>query len=231
MATPRKRWFKVPDEVGASEASNDALAFYVRCGSLLSTRWAADGIANEDAGRCTLTPGLLAHLAGCKRTERAEHVAREFAARFGATIAKDGACYRIEWPKFASLQWPASDDGAAIGKESPPDSPSPRHATRDTRPATLLAGSTRSDSEKRSDGEKSPAGSLPPERIAELLDRVPGLKDTPTVRRKVGALPWRDVEHLIDQANADAKDGKATNPSGWFVYLVNDRLAELGIRV
>ncbi len=224
MATPRKRWFKVPDEVGAAAASNEALAFYLRLGSHLSTRWAADGLASDEAARCTLSPGQLAHLAGCKRTERAERVAREFASCFGATFEKDAACYRIEWAKFASLQWPTSDDGGTSGNEAPRNAPPPRHASRDTRHATLVAGSRGFFSEGGRKLAKPTASNVSDERMAELLDRVPGLEDTPTVREKVAALSWADVEHAIDRAHADAMDGKARHLPGYFVSLLNERI-------
>jgi hypothetical protein len=125
------------------------------------------------------------------------------------------------------LQWPTPGDGENTGNETPPDSPPPRPASRDPRPEKKIAGGTGC-----SDSEEKPAGAeLSPEQVDELRRRVPGLEVTPTVRRKCAALPWREVEHRIDETNAAVKDGKAQNPPGYFVFLLNDLIVERGIRV
>lgn len=119
MATPRKRWFKVLDEIGSgTTASNHALAFYLRLGAHMSTRWAADGLSTEQSASCVLSKGQLLHLAGCERADRAVRVAREFAGCFEATFEERGDYYWIEWRKFASLQWPDPEGGANQGNDS-----------------------------------------------------------------------------------------------------------------
>jgi hypothetical protein len=220
MATPRKKYFTFFDEHAAAPASNDALAFVVRLLGHLNTRWARNGLDGEAAAVCVISRPKLAELAGCERHARAARVARESAACFGFTVLEEGVYYRIEAHKFASHQWPRSDSGAIAGPEDAPSASA--SASRVPRPASRVPSDV-------GDGlEKTQSEHVSPERKKELLARVaaPWAEDSPSLWEKVARLPWRDVEHAIDQHNADLQDGRRPKPFG---LRLNDRLSELGL--
>lgn len=182
MATPRKRWFKVADKLGADATPNDVLAFFLRLSAHLNTRWARDGLSAEEACRCMLSPGQLAHIAGSRTRVRCESTASAFATRFEATVTKLDGFYTVHWPKFADFQGLTPDCGATVGQLSARESPPPRSASASS-----------SSDQKKTQNPEAPAepGAPPAEPIAP----------DPEVAAK-GA-PWGPLANLLGAYGTD----------------------------
>lgn len=120
MPTPRKRWFRVPDQVAHEPWSNDVLSFCIRLQGHLNSRWARDGLGGREACRTTLSPGQLMHLTGSASLVRARRIARALAAHVSLDVHAQGAYTTIEWLKWSEFQRLESETGADRDPENTP---------------------------------------------------------------------------------------------------------------
>jgi len=138
MATPRKRWFRVADKLGAMAVSNDELATWIRLLGHLNTRWARDGLDPDQACVAVVKPGALIEWAGCASVARALRTLRALATREWLTLDAEGEYWRVTVPKFAFHQALPSDCREISGHSDTPELPLPlpRPASRVPRPST-----------------------------------------------------------------------------------------------
>jgi hypothetical protein len=55
MATPRKNWSKLPDQIIRENWSDKVVAVFVRLQIFLNQRWCRDGLSSQEAGECVLS--------------------------------------------------------------------------------------------------------------------------------------------------------------------------------
>ncbi|RIL03117.1 MAG: hypothetical protein DCC71_15410 [Proteobacteria bacterium] len=81
-------------------------------------------------------------------------------------------------------------------------------------------------------GERRRAGELELATVrARFADVGVELAPTATLRRLLAALPWPEVEHAVDLANAARVDGHSRSVAAYFVGVLRTRAAELGLAV
>lgn len=157
MATPRKRYFRVADQILREGWPDDVLATVVRLMAFLNGRWARDGVPNEHAGDAVLAPQDVLSVAGLTSTRRALERMRALSrsanlTSLSITEERRGrrVFVRVSWPKFPEFQAmtsPGSGEGRASEqlRRHPLETPdpgaggAPTHAlsaTRDPRPAS-----------------------------------------------------------------------------------------------
>lgn len=147
MATPRKRYFRVADSVRNEPWTNDELAFAIRLMGELNTRWARNGLSEEEACSATFGPGDFMALTGCASLVRARRIARGLATHVSLILDERGAYTRIEWRKFAEFQY---SDSRSQGNSDPEISPS------------AAAASSAASSASRTGPPKPPEPASPP---------------------------------------------------------------------
>jgi hypothetical protein len=159
VATARKKWFRVADSVLLEAWSNDELAFFLRLGAYLNTRWARAGLNREEASEATIGPAALCQIAGCQRAVRARYMADRFAVYAKAEVRHEGVNTFIRWPKFAEFQEYASGarpDNSPSETQTPPQTQEEKSTTPAASPD--LSGSNEPPEPKR---RKAPMSEAP----------------------------------------------------------------------
>jgi len=120
MATARKKWLRVYDEVADHPWSNDVLATFVRLQCHMNTKWARNGLSREAACKPCLTAPIAFQITGRRRLDAALAVLREAGDAAGFSCEHRGDVIAIDWPKYAELQDLAPDRGAGAASDLPP---------------------------------------------------------------------------------------------------------------
>lgn len=120
MATPRKRYFRVADSILREPWDRDTKLTLVLLMAYLNTRWARDGVPDEEAGRALLCRADVAAITGRLRPDIALKSLRSLAEVVSMTVESRGEFTLIDWPKFAEFQEYAS---RSRGSQKPNESP------------------------------------------------------------------------------------------------------------
>jgi hypothetical protein len=120
VATPRKRYFRVADSILREPWDRDTKMNLVMLMAYLNTRWARDGIPDEEAGRALLCRADVAAITGRLRPDIALKSLRSLAEVVSMTIESRGDFTLIDWPKYAEFQEYAS---RTRGSQKPNESP------------------------------------------------------------------------------------------------------------
>lgn len=147
MATPRKHWWRVSDEVAYEPWSNDVAATFLRLGAHLNTRWAREGRNAADACQVTLSRGTALQLTGSGSLARARSILRELATSITLVIDEQGTNTVVRWSKFAEFQKYESGPGvaletvdrSAVPPPPPPPPPPPQDAKKNQNGAAAPA--------------------------------------------------------------------------------------------
>lgn len=209
MASPRKRYFRVADQVLREGWPDDVLATAVRLMAYLNGRWARDGVADDAAGDALLTPADVLAVAGLASARRARERVLSLPRTASLTsleveeVRRGRVTFvRVSWPKFATFQdfgsrsrgdhrandrRPGDGDwrpatGQAQGGGEPP--PRPRPASRAPRPASRS-------------GEDGPSGRAPSRTRTDPVTWA-RMFESAAAERGVDALAW--VSELLPRA-------------------------------
>jgi len=198
MASPRARWFRVPDSIVREDWSNDQVATFVRLCGWLNTRWARDGISREEAGRAVVTPADLMKITGRRRSDYALRTFQELVVRFELAASKlgvsselrasfVGGSWQLELRNFAEFQALPSGPRASPARTSDASASSPSSAVEELHLRWSSGG--RGDPSKR----RLPQGSSG---VAEHLACVE------SARREVEAEDREERRRLVEAARA-----------------------------
>lgn len=130
MATPRKKYFRVFDEIARVPWDNDQVAAYTRLSGFMNTQWARDALSAEDAGRAILRKDQLCGITGKGRLDAARRSLERLAEVESISFEYRADITLVEWPNFPTSQNYRSETGEEPGTKTAPS------ATRDPRPAT-----------------------------------------------------------------------------------------------
>jgi hypothetical protein len=119
MATARRHYFLVADEVGHAPWSDHQFAMFVRLVGHMHERWARDGLTPEQACKCLLSEGEANRITGRKRVDVCEKSLRSLGVFLSTTVERRGEVWEIIWPRFAEFQRLYSRSGEKLGPPVP----------------------------------------------------------------------------------------------------------------
>lgn len=120
MATPRKRWVRIDDQILRDPWPRDVKLTGVLLRAWLNQRWARDGLTPEEACDATLSRAALAEITGRSQLAPARRALRALSEREPLSIETLGEFTRIRWPKFAESLGSASGTRARAGSGNAP---------------------------------------------------------------------------------------------------------------
>jgi hypothetical protein len=135
VATPRKNWSRLFDQVLRMGWPDAVLADFIRLQAFLNERWARDGLTPEEAGDALLSPQqcMLVTCTQNPRSARRRLLALPSSTPMGAFDAHEEQTGRalwvkVRWEKFAESQEYQDrgrpDPGNSRGRDAPEPSPS-----------------------------------------------------------------------------------------------------------
>jgi hypothetical protein len=134
MATPRKRWFRVADEIGRKPWDNDLVATYMRLSAFMNSRWARDGLSAAEAGRVALRKADVCTITDKHRSDVARKSLERLAEVEPMSVEHQGDITVINWPNFPIFQNYDPQIREDHGHENALSAIRfPQHASRDTR--------------------------------------------------------------------------------------------------
>lgn len=135
MPTPRKRYFNVADAILREPWPREVKLICILLMAWLNTRWARDGIDDDQAGNAVLNRAALVEITGRTQFKSAVNALRTLGEFVSISIEVRDQFVAISWPKFAEFQYMKRRSEARGGPDSPPerDPSNPRPATRDPR--------------------------------------------------------------------------------------------------
>jgi hypothetical protein len=134
LATPRKRYFKVADQLLAEPWTREQKLTLVLLMAHLNTRWARDGIPDERAGECVLSHGAATDITGKSQQKSQLKLLGSLTELVSISVeVRDGKIW-IKWPKFAEFQY--TDTRSRGSSRAPGRAPSAAAAADATSSAT-----------------------------------------------------------------------------------------------
>lgn len=151
----------------------------VRLMAFLNTRWARDGISDEEAGRCAISCIDVMAISGKRRADVARKSLRHLADVLSMSVEQQGDVTVIDWPKFATYQFIDTRRRGRGREDGGKKLPSPRPASRVPRPASPEEGANAGDEGNDGSPPSPPKPAFPkglkldPEFIQKLIDHNP----------------------------------------------------------
>ncbi len=144
MATPRKNWFKQPDQIGAMGWSDAVVADFTRLAAFLNSRWARHGLSPAEACEADLTRPEMMLVTNVQSPRSARNRLLALPTHtpmgeFRAEPVRVGGVWRvrISWPKFPEFQGyqdrPHPNAGQSPGKPRAAAAPSEKRREKKRR--------------------------------------------------------------------------------------------------
>jgi len=125
MATPRKHWFKVADQILREPWDNDTLACAVRLMAWLNQRWARDRPGDAERARAVISQTDIMAISGKRRADVALKSLQRLADVVSISVERRGDVVSISWPKYAKFQSSESESREVRARELPAPTPTP----------------------------------------------------------------------------------------------------------
>lgn len=119
MATPRKKWFRVPDSVLWEDWTDTELATLIRLQAFLNTRWARGGLTPAEACKATLDPSALHAVTKRSRWDYGVASLELALSKVTATSAVTPGSFFLHWPKFAEFQFGSPESRPRVAPSVP----------------------------------------------------------------------------------------------------------------